>query len=125
MNMYISISSEYFKMHQKVIQQEIILRKRYGRGGEPDMKKVEQARQALGPIIHVLEQKLSSQSAYFSGSEFGLSDICLMPEMDMLIESGHGDLVSPCLQQWWNAVSQRPAWEQVLQISHDWENRIK
>ncbi|CAF1556123.1 unnamed protein product [Rotaria sp. Silwood1] len=88
------------------------------RGGEPDMNKVAQLRSELAENLDVYEKILTKQS-YIGGETFTLADLFHLPYGAMLIKAGENELFDsrPHVKQWWNKISNRPAWKSVAAMN--------
>ena len=117
---WLSIAANYFKPSQMIIQKEIVLKKRYQTGTEPDMNKVEAALQDLSPMLDTMEKIFPQDSLYLmSNTYLSIADIAFLPELDMLEVSGHLEellLPRPKLHRWYLAMKEQEDWQRVISI---------
>jgi glutathione S-transferase len=110
---WISNEVAYFGPATLTLLYQLILGPLYGNA--PDAAAVEGARQALARGLDVMERALASR-AFFGSDSFGLADLCLMPGVQVMIDSKQSDLIEsrPATAHWWTRVSKRPTWQSVL-----------
>ncbi|CAF1008444.1 unnamed protein product [Rotaria sordida] len=108
-------SSSFDSLAIQIVGEKIFKRMR---GGEPDMAKVAQLRKELSENLDVYEQILSKQS-YIGGETFTLADLFHLPYGTMLVKAGESQLFESRLhvKQWWNKISNRPAWKSVAAMN--------
>ncbi len=71
-------------------------------------------REKLSPKLDIYDQILA-KGKYMSGDEFSLIDIYYMPYVELLYQSGEGNLIDdrPHLKQWWERVASRDSWKKI------------
>jgi glutathione S-transferase len=112
MEQWISIEHSYFTPQAMAIIGEMMFKPM--RGGQPDMEKVNKAREEAGKVLDILDKTLASQ-AYMAGETFSLAEICWLPYLTYLFPAKSGDLITSRahVKGWWERISNRPSWKKV------------
>jgi glutathione S-transferase len=89
-------------------------------GRATDMAVVEQNEAKLAKVLDVYEQRLG-ESQYFAGDDFSLADLVHLPNAHFIVNrTGKAELITgrSNLARWWDDVSARPAWKEVLKLQN-------
>lgn len=84
-------------------------------GGKPvDAKVVESGREALAPVIEIMERQLS-KTTFIAANHFTIADIGFMPYIEYLQACQCGDLFTGAkVGAWWQKISQRDSWKSAI-----------
>jgi glutathione S-transferase len=89
-------------------------------GRATDMAVVEQNEAKLAKVLDVYEQRLG-ESQYFAGDDFSLADLVHLPNAHFIVNrTSKAELITgrSNLARWWDDVSARHAWKEVLQLQN-------
>lgn len=113
MNQFMSIEVSYLAAPAGRIAMQIIVGRMSGKA--PDAAIVEAAKLEAAKAFDVADKALAGQD-YLAGSSFSLADICWMPPVQHIVQSGLEDLISdrPNVASWWQRVSARPSWKKIV-----------
>ncbi|CAA2971161.1 glutathione S-transferase F9-like [Olea europaea subsp. europaea] len=82
-----------------------------------DQKLIQESEEKLHKVLDVYEERLS-KSKYFAGDFFSLADLIHLPLVQYLIDplgKEHVFRNRKHLSAWWDDISNRPSWKEVLQ----------
>ena len=88
-------------------------------GLQTDQSLIEKNEKKLARVLDVYESRLG-ENEYLAGDEFTLADLSHLPNAHYLVnktERGRKLFTSrKNVERWWNAISSRPSWKQVVQM---------
>ncbi|KAJ3042679.1 hypothetical protein HK097_001953 [Rhizophlyctis rosea] len=111
---WISVESANFNPSAEGLAVQLVFGK--FRGVEPDQAAVENHLKQLGATLDVYDKHLADKK-FLVGEDFTLADIVHYPYLNLAVTScGHPEVVNdrPNVKAWWERMSSRPAWKQVL-----------
>lgn len=82
--------------------------------GEPDPREIERSEQALGPLLHILEEHFEEQD-YVCGHHLTIADFALASFGVYRQEAGIPLEQYPRVLAWYERVAALPAWQAALQ----------
>ncbi|CAF0989253.1 unnamed protein product [Rotaria sordida] len=86
--------------------------------GDPDEAKIALYREQLNAKLDVYEKILSKQP-YLAGQDFTLADLFHLSYGNRLVKLNEGHFFEsrPHVKDWWNRITSRPSWQQVLALA--------
>lgn len=113
MDQWLSVEPSYFSSPAMTIIKQAYFGTMMGK--TPDQEMITKARNDLTCPLDVLDRALNGHD-YLVGNQFTLADITYMPYVQYLFASECGDLITQrkSMNAWWNRVSTRPTWQQVI-----------
>ncbi|KAG1362710.1 glutathione S-transferase F11 [Cocos nucifera] len=91
-------------------------------GLHPDQSSIERNEKKLANVLDIYERRLE-ENEYLAGDEFTLADLSHLPNAHNLVtktQRGRKLFTSrKNVERWWNAISARPSWKQVVQIQRE------
>lgn len=87
-------------------------------GEDPDEKEVAESEKKLKTVLNIYERRLQ-ESEYLAGDKFSLADLSHLPNGHRLVNNaGRRSFFEsrPKVNQWWQKISSRPAWQKVVEM---------
>ncbi|CAM0911693.1 unnamed protein product [Alopecurus aequalis] len=82
---------------------------------DEDMSEIDREKRKLEEVLEVYEQRLG-ESEFLAGNKFTLADLVHLPNTYHIVESEFAYLYDSRknVQRWWNTISARDSWQQVV-----------
>lgn len=97
-------------------------------GIHPDEAVIEQNEKKLSAILDIYNKRLGD-SKYLAGDSFTLADLSHLPNSHYLVTlSKRGQELfteRKNVERWWNAISTRPSWKEVVQSQNEYPGPIR
>ncbi|XP_020083906.1 glutathione S-transferase F9-like [Ananas comosus] len=97
-------------------------------GIHPDEAVIEQNEKKLSAILDIYNKRLGD-SKYLAGDSFTLADLSHLPNSHYLVTlSKRGQELfteRKNVERWWNAISTRPSWKEVVQLQNEYPGPIR
>jgi len=115
-NQWLEVESQNYNPVVSTIAYQLVFGPR--RGLKPDEKVVEQQLVKLEKILDIYEEHLA-KNEYLAGNFFSLADISHIPYTYLLLHQakrGEGITSRKHVKAWWDNISSRPSWKQLLEL---------
>ncbi len=115
-NQWLEVESQNYYPVVSSIAYQLVFGPR--RGLKPDEKVVEQQLEKFEKVLDIYEEHLA-KNEYLAGNFFSLADLSHIPFTYLLLhqaKKGEGITSRKHVKAWWDKISSRPSWKQLLDL---------